>query len=220
MITITKELLSEWFKKFNRLYFNGEIKREPNYVITTNKSTLGQFNPKTWTIKMTTAYIRSERNYINTFLHEMCHLYVREKYGWRVQAHGYEWKDIANTITKCTGGKYGVIKRVGGGLDKNIYRSNNGINKYVVFTDYEGKFSIAKYSNNEYVKELFKHNCIKENTEVRYYVSNNADMAGIASRRTNCKYVRWSYSRWTLEEIDKMATLISSTIHKGLNQAA
>ena len=220
MITITKELLSDWFKKFNRLYFNGEIKREPSYIITNHKSDYGQFSPSTWAIKISTAFVRSERNYINTFLHEMCHLYVREKYGSHVQAHGYEWKEIANAVTRRTEGKYGVIQRVGGGLDKSVLRASNVTSKYVVFTDYNGNLSIAKYSNAEYVKKLLSHNCIMDDTEVRYYVSNNAVMDNIKARRANCRYIRWSYSKWTLDEIDKMATLVSMTIHHKFSKAA
>lgn len=220
MIKITKELLSKWFKEFNHLYFNDAIKHEVNFKINNNRSFLGQFNPSTWTISITTAYIRSERNYINTFLHEMCHLYVREKYGSHVQAHGYEWKEIANTITRRTEGKYGTIRCVGGGLDKNVPRKSNGVSKYVVFTDYNGNLSIAKYSNEEYINKLLKHNCISDNTEVRYYVSENAEMDGIKARRANGRYIRWTYSKWSLEEIDKMATLVSSSIYNKFNKAA
>ena len=220
MITITKELLSDWFKKFNRLYFNGEIKREPSYIITNHKSDYGQFSPSTWAIKISTAFIRSERNYINTFLHEMCHLYVREKYGLKVQPHGYEWEEIANTITRVTEGKYGVIKRVGGGLDKNVLRTNNKLNKYVVFIDYEGILSIAKYTNDEYVKQLLKDKCVMNNTEIRYYVSDNVEMAVMKTRRVNCRYIRWNHSKWGLDELDKIAKLVSTNIYSSLKQVA
>lgn len=220
MITITKELLSDWFKKFNRLYFNGKIKREPNYVITKTTSILGMFKPSTWTINISTAYIRSERNYINTFLHELCHLYVREKYGYHVQHHGVEWKEVADMITSRTGGKYGTIQRVDGGIDKDVLRETKGTNKYVVFVDYVGHLSIAKYGSEDYVKRLIELDCVMDNTEIRYYVSNNVEMDYLRKRRANGYTIRWNYLKWTLEELNTMATLVSKTMYHKRKQAA
>lgn len=220
MIKITRELLSNWFKEFNRLYFDGEIKREPKYITSTNKSRYGQFSPRQWTIEISTAYVRSERDYINTFLHELCHVYVREKYGTHVQSHGYEWKSIAEVVTNRTYGKYGIIKRVGGGLDKSVLRKANGASKYIVFTDFNGRLSISKYSNEEYVRELIAKGGVMDGTEIRYYISSNVDMETLKARRTNCRYLRWSYSRWSLDEIDKMATLVSKNIYHKFNRAA
>lgn len=220
MIKITKELLSDWFKKFNRLYFNGEIKREPNYVITKTTSLLGMFRPSKWTINISTAYIRSERNYINTFLHEMCHLYVREKYGHYVQHHGIEWKEVADMITMRTGGKYGTIQRVNGGIDNDVLRDTNEISKYVVFVDYKGHLAIAKYGSENYVDELIKVGGVMNNTEIRYYISINVEMNSLIKRSANCKNIRWSRSKWTIEELNNMATLVSKTMYHQRKRAA
>lgn len=128
MIEVTNKLLSEWFKIANERYFNNEIKREPKYLVSEIIGKYGIFKSSTWEINISTAYVRSENAYKNTFLHELCHLYVRQKYGKYVQSHGCEWKCVADKITKLTNGKYGVIKSVGGYDDKNIILRHEIIN--------------------------------------------------------------------------------------------
>ena len=90
MIKITKELLSIWFDKINEEFFNNELKKT-NFVISHNTGRFGQFRPRTWTIEISTYWVRSERDYMNTLIHECCHCYVRQTYGHRVQSHGHEW---------------------------------------------------------------------------------------------------------------------------------
>ena len=87
MIKITKELLSRWFDKVNNEFFSNEL-RKPDFVITHNRGYFGQFRPSTWTIDISIYWIRSERDYMNTLIHECCHCYVRQKYGSHVQSHG------------------------------------------------------------------------------------------------------------------------------------
>ena len=114
MIKITKELLSRWFDKVNNEFFNNEL-RKPDFVITHNRGYFGQFRPSTWTIDISIYWIRSERDYMNTLIHECCHCYVRQKYGSHVQSHGYEWKKVADRINRQMCGKYGIIQRCGNG---------------------------------------------------------------------------------------------------------
>lgn len=214
MIKITKELLSSWFKEANEKYFNNEIEIEPNYVISKNTSRFGQFRPKTWTIEISTAYINSERNYRNTFLHELCHLYVRQKYGAYVQSHGYEWKEIADKVTLLTEGKYGTIQRVGGELDKFALRENHKLNRFVIFTDYEGKLAIAKYSNSDYISQLMNSDAIKSDTTIYYLTSYDTNMAKITLRRANCRSIRWSYIKMSPEEIMTKCSVVGSEVFK------
>ena len=220
MIKITKHLLSDWFKVANEKYFNGEIKKEPTYVISTNTSRYGQFRPRTWEIEITTAYIRSENAYKNTFLHELCHLYVREKYGAYVQSHGYEWKEVADRVTRLTKGKYGVIQRCGGYKETTYLRENNKVNHFVVFTDYNGHLSIAKYSDNEYVMKLKRLGCVKENTEMYYFISKDVRMADITLRKARASSVTWNISMFSMGEIKAMANLVDSELYQNFNKAA
>lgn len=208
MINITKQLLSEWFKWANEEVFNNEIKREPKYVITTNKSRFGQFRPSSWTIEISTAYIRSENAYKNTFLHELCHLYVRQKYGAFVQPHGYEWKKVAERVTTITNGKYGIIKRVNGANEEIIYRNPKGVNNYVVFTDYQGELSISKYANSSYVCDLKDNGVIKDNTPIYYIKANSSELAHLPMHRKGAAKVHWNRSIWSLDDLRGMANSV------------
>lgn len=218
MIKITKELLTNWFADINPLYFNGELKA-PNYVISNNRSRYGQFRPRTWTIEMSTAWVRSERDYYNTFLHELCHLYVRQKYGRYVQSHGYEWKEIANEITLKTNGRYGTIQRVGGGQDKTILRSTKA-ERFVVFTDAYGKLSIGKFRDEEYVNKLKRLGGVKSGTTMYLLVSEDVEMARYNMRKVNTRSVRWNYPRISFEEIMERSTLIRTEFYTKLKGVA
>lgn len=220
MIKITKQLLSEWFKIANEKYFNGEIKREPTYVISNNKSRFGQFRPRTWEIELTTAFVRSENGYKNTFLHELCHLYVRQEYGPYAQSHGYEWKSIADRVTSLTHGKYGIIQRCGGYKEDTNLRNNTKTYHFVVFTDYKGHLAIAKYSNIEYIYNLKRTKCVKENSTIYYFSSNDVRMAKISFRKPNTRYIYWDFSPYSLGEINTMATLLNTEHYQTSHKAA
>ena len=220
MIKITKELLSDWFKTANEKYFNGEIKREPTYVISNNKSRFGQFRPMTWEIELTTAFVRSENAYKNTFLHELCHLYVRQEYGPYTQSHGYEWKSIADRVTSLTRGKYGIIQRCGG-YDEDIQlRNNTKTYNFVVFTDYKGHLAIAKYCDIEYVYKLKREKCIKENSTIYYFSSNDARMANISFRKANARRIYWEISPYPIGKIKDMANLLDTEHYQTSHKAA
>ena len=220
MIKITKQLLSEWFKVANEKYFNGDIEKEPNYVITTNRSRYGQFRPRTWEIEISTAFVRSENAYKNTFLHELCHLYARQEYGVYIQSHGYEWKEIANKVTRLTKGKYGIIQRCGGYEEGTYLRENTKMNNFIVFTDYDNHLAIAKYSDNEYVMKLKRLKAIKENTAIYYFVSDDVRMATIPLRKSRARSITWNYAKFSLSEIRIMAKLVDSEFYHSFNKAA
>lgn len=216
MIKITKELLNNWFDDINSLYFNGELIAPKSYVISNNRSIYGQFRPSTWCIEISTAWVRSERDYYNTFLHELCHLYVRQKYGCFVQPHGYEWKEIANIITKKTNGKYGIIQRTGGGQDRSVLRSAK-MEKFVVFYDYNNNLSIAKYRNDEYVTELINSNGVKNGTEMYFFVSDDVELADYTMRKVNTKRIYWNYLRdMTIGDVEKRSTLINTMLYNNI----
>lgn len=220
MIKITKQLLSEWFKVANEKYFNGDIEKEPNYVITTNKSRYGQFRPRTWEIEISTAFVRSENAYKNTFLHELCHLYARQKHGAYIQSHGYEWKEIADRVTRFTKGKYGIIQRCGGYKEGTYLRENTKMNNFVVFTDYKNHLAIAKYSDIEYVMKLKRLKGVKENTTIYYFVSDDVRMATIPLRKSRARSISWNYVNYSLGEIKAMSKMIDSELYHPFNKAA
>ena len=218
MIKITKELLSRWFDKVNKEFFNNEL-RKTDFVITHNRGYFGQFRPRTWTIEISTYWIRTERDYMNTLIHECCHCYVRQKYGYRVQSHGYEWKDIADRINRQMCGKYGTIQRCGGGQDKYVVRNAN-VEKFIVFTDYHGKIAIAKYRDDTYVVRLKKMGCVMGGTKMYYLVSDNGELAKVKFRKANALSVRWQYIDFSLDEILDKSSIIKVEMYENLKRVA
>ena len=217
MIQITKKLLSDWFYNDNHLYFNDEL-RKPNFVISSNRSRFSQFRPYTWTVEISTAWVRSERDYHNTFLHELCHLYVRQKYGSHVQSHGLEWKSIAYQVTRDTIGVYGTIQRVCGGQDKYELRDSK-TEKFVVFTSYKDILSIAKYSNDDYVKNLKKFCVIKSGTVMYFFTSNDKELGSLRVRKSNAGSLTWNRLPMTLDEMKKRCQLVSKEFYSTLSKA-
>ena len=217
MIKITKELLSRWFDEVNKEFFNNEL-RKPDFVITHN-SRFGQFRPRTWTIEISTYWIRTERDYMNTLIHECCHCYVRQKYGYRVQSHGYEWKDIADRINRQMCGKYGTIQIRGGGQDKYVVRNAN-VEKFIVFTDYHGKIAIAKYRDDTYVVRLKKMGCVMGGTKMYYLVSDNGELAKVKFRKVNTLSIRWQYIDFSLDEILDKSSIIKVEMYEDLKKVA
>lgn len=218
MIKITKELLSRWFDKVNKEFFNNEL-RKTDFVITHNKGHFGQFRPRTWTIEISTHWIRSERDYINTLIHECCHCYVRQKYGIYAQEHGYEWKEVADRINRQMCGKYGTIQRCGGGQDKYVVRNAN-VEKFIVFTDYHGKIAIAKYRDDTYVVRLKKMGCVMGGTKMYYLVSDNGELAKVKFRKANALSVRWQYIDFSLDEILDKSSIIKVEMYENLKKVA
>ena len=218
MIKITKKLLSEWFDKINNEFFNNELKKT-NFMISHNRGRFGQFRPRTWTIEISTYWIRTERDYMNTLIHECCHCYVRQKYGYRVQSHGYEWKEVADRINRQMSGKYGTIQRLGGGQDNYVVRNAN-IEKFIVFTDFRGKIAIAKYRNNTYIVRLKLMDCIKNGTRMYYLVSDNAELAKVKFRKANARSISWQYIDFSLGEILDKSSLIKEEMYEVLKKVA
>ena len=214
MIKVTKELLSEWYWDANDKYFNGELKREPKFRITNSASYYGSFSESKWALRISVAYIRSERDYKNTFLHELCHLYVAEKYSYRALPHGIEWQKIADAVTHRTGYKYGPIRRCGGGLDKSVLRNPNTC-KFVVFTDYKGVLSVGKYSNGSYVSRLKSCGCVGVGTNIYYFTSRNEPFINMKTRRSDGKSLYWNYTSLSLDEIKAKSTLCATETYNG-----
>ena len=96
--------MEAWFDEFNALVFSNKL---PKVKITFNNTRrqLGQFYwgpTRGIGIKISLFYDRTEEQYRNCLLHEMCHLYCH-KQGWIHEGHGERWKAIANKAYKLTG---------------------------------------------------------------------------------------------------------------------
>lgn len=99
--TITK--MQNWFDEFNDAVFKGELPKVPIKFNNTFRQ-LGQFywGVRGIGIKISLYYDRTEEQYRNCLLHEMCHLYCYHK-GWVHEGHGPRWKAIADKAYRITG---------------------------------------------------------------------------------------------------------------------
>ena len=103
-MTPTLTQMQTWFDEFNANVFNNEF---PRVKITFNNTRwqLGQFywgNGRGIGIKISLFWERTEEQYRNCLLHEMCHLYCFYR-GWLHEGHGDRWKDIADYAYRKTG---------------------------------------------------------------------------------------------------------------------
>ena len=94
-MTLTISYISEKFEKYNNLYFNGSLKT-PKFKISNSKRALGTLSisrrlnfyggyTKEHTISISKYYDRTEKQYDNTLIHEMIHMYV-----YRVEGHKHD----------------------------------------------------------------------------------------------------------------------------------
>ncbi len=76
---LTTQWISDTFDKYNNMYWEGKL-RKPTFEICHTKTILGQFKHSygQWLIRISDKYDRTEKEYTNTLLHEMCHVYIRQ----------------------------------------------------------------------------------------------------------------------------------------------
>lgn len=76
---LTTQWMSDTFDKYNKAYWQGKL-RKPEFSICRTKTILGQFRFSygQWLIRISDKFDRTEKEYTNTLLHEMIHLYIRQ----------------------------------------------------------------------------------------------------------------------------------------------
>lgn len=200
---ITKEWMMEKYNEFNKLYFDSYLNPMYNFIVSNKKSFLGQFSNRRWSIEISTYCYRSENAFINTMLHEMCHAYVRQKYGSFAKSHGKEWKTIANYITNITNGKYGIIQRCGGADSERPETDKKsskyvGVSRFMIFTDCYGFHSIIKVSSEAIIEKYCYSNVVKHNEEIYIIETTIPKFVRLPFRRGN----RWNELRQFNMSID------------------
>lgn len=110
--------LDNEFAEANRKYFKGMLKKIPmEYKHLTGK--LGLVKAKVRrdsskrivkafpvVLQMTDQFNYTREQFLSTFLHELCHLFMLQdagKYSWSGGYHGREWQKLADTVSKKSG---------------------------------------------------------------------------------------------------------------------
>lgn len=157
VMVLTKDFIAKNFELFNREYFDGDL-TVPSFEITHVKSYLGQFSCRYgYVIRISDYYARSERDFQQTILHEMIHLYIHQNGidDGRFH-HGPAFKRIACRINGIGGWNISRTGSVDGcGLSKKC-----SDNEYYVGCFLSGssnkyfRFVINKKYVTHYIKEF------------------------------------------------------------------
>ena len=189
-MTLTISYISEKFEKYNNLYFNGSLKT-PKFKISNSKRALGTLSisrrlnfyggyTKEHTISISKYYDRTEKQYDNTLIHEMIHLYISQNdiidngsHGRRFKAecariNKYGW-DLSRT-TDISGWK--LSEEAQKRLDNKL---SNAMYDIIVYQMYDTDntqfiFRVAKGKALNYYNHL-KYKC--KAVKVKYFKSND-----------------------------------------------
>lgn len=164
--TLTLAILKEWHNKFNAEYFNNELSM-PKFKLVNADSFFGQYM-HSGVIKMSVHRDRTEREFQNTFLHEMVHQWQKEtnKFGdfHKDRGHGYWFKLKAKElnrygweIQRCSS-SHGA--KVVSGLEKKRRTKRDFDQTYMFIWTNKGKklFRHIRPTCLENMKDIVKHN--------------------------------------------------------------
>ena len=100
--------IEKWYAEYNARVFSNELPASLPFIFTNTRSYLGRatwnrtgFSYK-YTIRISTYFDCTEKDFRNTLVHEMCHIYCFVK-GWLKEHHGARWKAIARKASLITG---------------------------------------------------------------------------------------------------------------------
>ena len=193
----TLSLMNKWFDEFNKSVFDNKLPRVPIKFNNTYRQ-LGQFYWRnggvTLGIKISLFYDRTETQYRNTLLHEMCHLYCF-KQGWRNEGHGARWQSIAAKAYRITGlyiqrcEKEQFVVADHNKAKANAVLAKKNAPAILVDLDYGTHHFIVK-TTKKVIWEASDGNVIKEFS----HSWSNGKVAGIYIS-DNPRFLRWQSSR-------------------------
>lgn len=107
---ITIDYINKAFDKYNEKYF-GDSLNKPTFKLFKSKRTLGQFcvqnshyryfgGQPTLVIRISNYYNREQKDFDNTIIHEMIHLWVFQNNLKDVSSHGRHWLKMASIINQ------------------------------------------------------------------------------------------------------------------------
>lgn len=163
-MNITLDYIKRNFDKFNVKYFNGEL-ITPKFKITRAKSYLGQLSWKyingertNYLISISAMFDRSDKDFCNTILHEMIHLYIRQNNIKDTRSHhGKVFYQIADRINQ-----YGWnISRCESTKGYKLTSNKKVTYNMVTFIDGNGKYFLMRYNKKKesfYIGRFMKYN--------------------------------------------------------------
>ena len=109
-MTLTTDILYTWFRQFNTDYFAGELPI-PRIALTKARTRLGtmacrrtrrllRWEYTDFTIRISTYYECSEREYQETLLHEMIHYYITYKQIPDKSSHGHVFREMMTRLNR------------------------------------------------------------------------------------------------------------------------
>ena len=179
-MTLTLQFIETNFNVFNKKYFGNKLIK-PTFKITNTKNTLGQCS---WTnswkgcerikinyvIKISKYYDRTEKDYCNTLIHEMIHLYIRQNNIKDTRPHhGQVFYSWANKINKDGWN----ISRTNDCSECDITNTNYKTYNMVMFRINDGRYFIMKYNKtciSKIANKIVRYNY----TGVVWFTSNDS----------------------------------------------
>jgi hypothetical protein len=189
-MTLTISYISEKFEKYNNLYFNGSLKT-PKFKISNSKRALGTLSisrrlnfyggyTKEHTISISKYYDRTEKQYDNTLIHEMIHLYISQNDIIDNGSHGRRFKAECARINKYGWNLSRTTDISGWKLSEEAQKRldnklSNATYEIIVYQMYDTDntqfiFKVAKGKALNYYNHL-KYKC--KAVKVKYFKSND-----------------------------------------------
>ena len=175
----TIDFMRSKFCEFNAIYFNNQLK-VPFFEISHTKKSLGDLITigDEYTIRLTDYYVQTKKNYEETLLHEMIHLYQRQILN--TSGHGDSFIEKAYEINSK--GKYNVEIKT----DVSVFKTKK--EHYVaVYQTYDNKYFLFGISPKNIYKWL---NCLETCSQaIRYFYFKSSDeqFAGLPACRSICR---------------------------------
>lgn len=194
IMTLTIDYIRGSFIKYNVLYFNNLLKM-PNFKITHSKRRLGTLSIrrranfafggyiKEHTISVSDYYDRTEKQYDNTIIHEMIHLYISQNdiidngsHGKRFKAECARINKYGWELSRCTdtsgwklseyAQKKQNIKKAKASYNVIIYKES-GNSQFI--------FRVSKPNVDRYINHL-RNNC---NFECKHFITNDSNFESL-----------------------------------------
>ena len=196
-----------WFDQFNTQVFNDTLPKV-KITFTNTRRQLGQFfwgYGRGIGIKISLFWDRTEDQYRNTLLHEMCHLYCYHN-GWIREGHGSRWKDIAKYATRVTGLKIQRCEDItgwevasGNEAKMEAVKAKKNAPALLVDLEYDTYHFVVKVSKNTLIKSSdFNWNLNTRAKHYRILASDNPRFISYQTSRSlhrGYRYENWEYDK-------------------------